>query len=440
MERKLIVAMLAGNCENTIDMCIKSVFDFVDNIIIVYDTSSKDSTKDKLIDWFAKDNKKIIILEREYEHDLNVKSANSDARNYYLNYLIEHYNGQVCLVLDADEVCNEYIKELKEVVIKWDKEILFSPRMIHFIGDFGHIDATVENHIVLNRLFTINDGLYYPAGEHPVLACNKEHITIQSQPTDKFVIYHLGYIPNMNYYKERYLTHKAKSQIHSDNFLQWWFYSHITGQYPKKEIDITTIPKVIKDEFLIDDDYFYFKDRGIEYKHWLDIYYWKTFFDLGRICGTTEDEDIIIIGDGLGVRTLPAKAMGLRVLGTDINKYAVDNCYGDIKDCYIKDDIVNTKIKCGAKLIVVYDVLEHLNYQDLNQALSNINALSNQYILFSIPFIGDLNLESDSTHLIKESKEWWINKLKEHDIKILETPQHFLFKEQLIIGEVQNDK
>jgi len=58
--------------------------------------------------------------------------------------------------------------------------------------------------------------------------------------------------------------------------------------------------------------------------------------------------------------------------------------------------------------------------------------------LFSIPFIGDPNLEKDPTHKIKQTKEWWLNKLKEHGFKIVETPKYFLYWPQIIVAQKEN--
>lgn len=150
-------------------------------------------------------------------------------------------------------------------------------------------------------------------------------------------------------------------------------------------------------------------------------------------------KDIIIIGDGLGVRTFPAKAMDLNVIGTDVSKYAVTNCNSYIKDCFIQDDILNTTIKEKAKLVVIYDVLEHINYEEIDTAIKNLKSISLKHILISVPTIGDPNLEADPTHIIKETKEWWIKKIESHGIKIIPTPEYFNYKEQIIIGEVNDN-
>ena len=275
----LIVAGLAGNCEKFVDMCIKSIEKDADKIIIVYDTTSKDKSYEKLQNWKNKLGDKLIILERVYEHDEEAKNANSDARTFYLDYLKKNFSGCWCLVLDMDEVVDEKFSELKEFLKRLENEnknrILISPQMVHFIGDLCHEDATYPKHHVPNRLFKVDDTLYYTKGEHPVLNSSDKVVGAR---LELFKIYHLGYVINNIYYlKERFKTHLSKSEIHSQEFLRKWYDWHITGSYPKSPIDVNSLPKIIKDEFYID-DYFYFKDRQLEHKHWIAAIHWKEFF------------------------------------------------------------------------------------------------------------------------------------------------------------------
>ena len=56
--------------------------------------------------------------------------------------------------------------------------------------------------------------------------------------------------------------------------------------------------------------------------------------------------------------------------------------------------------------------------------------------LFSIPFRGDPNLDLDKTHIIKETKEWWVKKLSEY-FNIKDAPKDWLFHQQMLIGEAK---
>ena len=82
---------------------------------------------------------------------------------------------------------------------------------------------------------------------------------------------------------------------------------------------------------------------------------------------------------------------------------------------------------------MLLDILEHLTYDSLDEVLKNVCKASKNFI-FSIPFIGDPNLEADETHIIKEDKEWWVKKLSKY-FKVEEVPGNWLFKHQFLIGK-----
>jgi 2-polyprenyl-3-methyl-5-hydroxy-6-metoxy-1,4-benzoquinol methylase len=431
MERQLVVAMLAGNTEKYIDMSIKSFIEDVDGLVIVYDISSKDNTYKKIEEWKKKYPTKITIIKREYEHSYDIKDANSRARTVYLNYLKDNYMGHWALVLDADEVVSDNFKDIIRTGIKnieFAGIEVVSPKMIHFIQDLAHEDSTLEQHYVPCRLFKISEDCYYTIGEHPVLSLKYETTNQKYIAWSGFTIYHLSYIPGINYYKDRYLNHLNKSEMHTKEYLQNWYYSHITGAYPKREIDITTIPKVIKDEYLIDSDYFYFKNRSqIEMKHFALVKQWWDYF---------KPKEVLDVGCGFGHYAY-VWSWFTDVSMCDISKYAIDNTpYIGIKKCVLDISDDNLIDKNKYELVTVIDILEHLEYNKLDTALDNIKKLSKKHILFSIPFIGNPNLENDKTHIIKETREWWVRKLEDHGLNILDTPSSFLFKDQIIIGEV----
>lgn len=252
---KLIACYLMGNAEHFVDLTLNSVAHTVDSIIIIYDTSSKDKTKEKLNGWKSKLGDKLVILEREYEHNYNVKNANSNARNFYLDYLKENHLGDYCLVLDADEAPDDNIIGLKGFVESLDnnKEYIFSIKMIHFISNLGNEDASQADHYVPHRLFKINKDLYYPAGEHPVLTTENKHTLFGR--IDILRIYHLAYCREMFYIKDRYLNHLNKSEIHSADFLKEWYHAHLLGFYPTRRLSVISLPEVIKKEFMIDEQW-----------------------------------------------------------------------------------------------------------------------------------------------------------------------------------------
>ena len=248
---------MGQNCEKYIGMCLESVKNA--DAIVYCDGGSTDYTipfvKSKYED-------KVITIFNEYSQE--DKEMNGKQRNFYLEYVKEHYPGWWCLALDADEVVDD-LEQIKKWVDKYndigDLYPCVSVKMRHFIGDLGHEDTTVKEHMVLHRLFKVTKDLYYPLGENPVLQCkDKESRKYECRDT---TIWHLAYIPNMWEIKARYDNHVKKSEMHTPEFLKKWYYAHLFGKYPKQEIQLTDIPQTILDTFGIDKDEFYFMNRGM---------------------------------------------------------------------------------------------------------------------------------------------------------------------------------
>ena len=103
-------------------------------------------------------------------------------------------------------------------------------------------------------------------------------------------------------------------------------------------------------------------------------------------------------------------------------------------------DIVDYDVKEPSSFVLAFDVLEHLNYKDLDKAINNLVKSTNKHILISVPVLGDPNLEADPTHIIKEDKEWWIKQFTDKRLKLIPTPEHFQFKEQIMIFEMEDKK
>ena len=416
--KKLNVVIMGQDCHKFIGMCLESVKDA--NQIIYCDGGSSDGTLGYLTkikgDW----TEKIRIIRNPYNQE--DPKMNGKQRNFYLNTLKKHHMNEWCLVLDADEIVEDFSK-LQDFVntIKPEAEdILCSPKMRHLIGDFGHEDSTVPTHFVLHRLFKVREDLFYPELEHSVLN-GKEVRSANIQPT---TIWHLAYTPNMWDIKKRYDNHLAKSNMHTPEFLNQWYKAHLFGTYPTSQINPVELPSQLLDEFGIDKDELYFENRGLEVKHFIDASHWKEFFKC---------KNAIELGCGLGPRVYAMNTAGIDAAGIELSKYAVSK---KMHPHIIQGDILDNPKMGNYDLSIAYDILEHLNYKDLSKAIDNLIHYSKKHILVSVPVIGDPNLEADPTHIIKEDREWWVNRFEEKNCKLIETPEHFLFKEQLLIFEV----
>ena len=411
---KLIVCIMGQNCERFLPMCLDSVK--TADAIIYCDGGSTDNSITLAYDKGAE-----IIMNEYDQKDIGM---NGKQRNYYLQYLKDNYMGEWVLCLDADEIVED-LNKVREVIHSPVKADIIDLGMRHLIGDLAHEDFTVHAHYVLHRLFKISDDLYYPEVEHPVLQSTVEKETIATQYG---MIWHLAYIPAMWEIKKRYDNHMKKSNIHTPQFLKSWYYAHLFGKYPKKEFDPIELPQQVFDAFGIEKDEIYFANRGLEHKHWIDAVHWRDFF---------KPKEAIEFGCGRGPRVYALNNIGVPTKGIEISKWAVDNSF--IPNSILKGDVTENYLEDPFDLVIAYDLLEHIEEHQLDYAINNLIRNSNKYILISVPVIGDPNLMNDKTHKIFQEKSWWVKQFTKKGLKQIEVPQHFQYRDQLMIFEVKNE-
>ena len=430
---------MGQNCERFIEMCLESVKDAYE---IVYCSGGKtednggvsnDTGLEKIFLFGTNPNKRSIkVIVNEYnQEDLGM---NGKQRNFYLNYLKENYPNDWALCLDADEVVED-LSKIKQLIQEAEPG-LYSVKMRHLIGDLAHEDSLQETHWVLNRLFKISEAVSYPEVEHPVLQGKGTEWMLEGkeeQKTDKqtklfrtnvTTIWHLAYIPNMWEIKKRYENHLKKSNIHTPQFLKQWYHSHLFGTYPRKQFNPAELPKVILDKFNVNKDELYFANRGIDMKHPLMVKQWYEYF---------KPESVLDLGCGRGPYTYFWNWFVNDIKGIDISEWAVNNSF--IPDKISVGDITDELMFTSEwDLITAIDVLEHLDNEQLDKALKNMSKVGKKF-LFSIPFIGDPNLELDNTHKQFRTKEEWSKLIESYRIKLEEVPSNWLFKEQILMGE-----
>lgn len=242
MEKKLVVCIMGQNCEKFIGMCLDSVK--TADAIVYCDGGSTDGTLDYIKNQGLQYLFKIKIIENEYNQE--DKGMNGKQRNFYLNYLKEHYKDDWCLCLDADEVLEDYgIQKLKSIIIqlKDDPITIFSPRIHHFIGDLGHEDCTRDIHYVPNRFFKITDDLSYTEVEHSVLQGSIYQGTVDIH------IWHLRECQGIFETNRKYNWNRKKSNMHSKTQLKQWQRDMLFGNYPRKRVHYDQIPTPIKHRF-----------------------------------------------------------------------------------------------------------------------------------------------------------------------------------------------
>lgn len=414
MVEKLVVVIMGQNCQRFIGMCLESVKDA--DVIVYCDGGSTDNTL-QIVDTELSGNNLNSIIENTYNK--KDKQMNAKQRNFYLNYIKENYPNDWCLCLDADEVVHD-LRGIKDF-IQVAKPGLYAPKMRHLMDYLNYEDALTPDHWAMNRLFKISEVRDYPLGEHPVL---QPKVDQPMTGTDCTTIWHLGYISGVFDFKKKYQNHLEKSEMHTKEYLDRWYFNHIFNLFPKKQFNPLELPDIILDEFLMDRDKLYFQGReNFEVKHYQDAINWKEFFN---------PASCLIFGCAMGQRVYTLNKLGVDTYGIELSEYAVEQ---RLHKNVIQGDIVSTVTEEKRDLVVAYDVLEHLKYEDLDKAIDNMIKSSSRYILISVPVLGNPALEYDPTHLIKESEEWWIKRFTKKGLKLIKTPDHFVYKEQVYIFE-----
>lgn len=417
---KLVTVIMGQNATKFLPMCLESVKD--SDAIVYCDGGSDEKFIDDLYCKYGFNDGSIepkikyagiTLIQNKYDQE--DPAMNGKQRNFYLNYLKEVYPDYWCLAIDADEVVEDLMYIIK--YIQTAKSGLYNIHMRHFHNDLGHEDATAEKHWVLNRLFKVSEAGGYDLVEHPVLVgLNKENYF----QTDCTTIWHLAHINHCFNIKGRYEKNLKHSNMHSKEFLDQWKDAHMFGTYPNKLVDPTDIPDIILKNFHIDKDKYYFMNRGIDMKHPIMVQQWNEYF---------KPKSVLDLGCGRGCYLYFWRWFVPYCLGLEISEWAIKNRFADTIE---KADISNV-IFPEKDLITAIDVLEHLNDEELNNVLNGMEEKGNKFI-FSIPFIGDPNLINDKTHKQFKTKEEWIKLIESKGIKIEPTPEHWLFKDQILIG------
>ena len=128
---------MGQDVEKFLPMCLESVKDA--DAIVFLDGGSIDKTKE-----IAKKEAHHFIYNDYIQLD---KMMNGKQRNIYLEYVKERYSGWWCLVLDPDEIVEDFSK-IKDFIKTNPKEFLYNVKMRHLIGDLGHEDVSQPAHFV----------------------------------------------------------------------------------------------------------------------------------------------------------------------------------------------------------------------------------------------------------------------------------------------------
>ena len=172
----------------------------------------------------------------------------------------------------------------------------------------------------------------------------------------------------------------------------------------------------------------YFKNRGMNQWHYMQSNIWMDYFN---------PKKVLDVGCGLGNLVKAFNYFGVDSYGCDISVFAVDNAHMEIREKVKVGDVRKIPyLDNFADLVVCYDVLEHLNEDEVDSALNELKRVSSKWVLCSICFLNDPNFPLDPTHKLCKSRNWWEHQFELRNMKVHKVPNNFLFNQQLVIAEV----
>lgn len=149
---------------------------------------------------------------------------------------------------------------------------------------------------------------------------------------------------------------------------------------------------------------------------WQETRTLETVSEIIRKCKIERKDSILDFGCAKGYLVKAFHWLGYtKTFGTDISEYATKNSDKEIKDYIFKTDQLNYYKKFN--VIICKDVAEHINYKDIDSFLKVINKFTKDKLVLIIPLGNGNNyniprFNLDTTHKIKENKEWWLKKVK----------------------------
>lgn len=229
-------------------LSIKSYL-FADNIIII-DGSKTPKIEEDVKNKFPEHINKFKVIHSPYPHkDLG---ADGKQRNIYMNFIKEHCEGWLAIIVDSDEVLAD---DAKEQLDRIESEMeatgsnVYNPKMEHFINDFNKADATHPFHYCPFRIFIVSKYLSYTEVEHVSLqTCNDYVLNVLQDHTHPVLYYHYGYTKGRETIIKKFRKHMLKSNIHTPEFLTMWKNAHLFGTYPVKTF-LGQHPKPVRDYF-----------------------------------------------------------------------------------------------------------------------------------------------------------------------------------------------
>lgn len=166
-------------------------------------------------------------------------------------------------------------------------------------------------------------------------------------------------------------------------------------------------------------DYDYY-ERGIETKksgytnfRWMPELTVPMCETIIKTLNITDRDNVLDFGCAKGYIVKALRQLGIKAWGVDVSEYAITNSDPDVRPYLYLEEY---KLQGGREYdwIISKDVFEHIPYEVIDSVLVKLYATCEK--LFCVIPLGDSKkynipeYENDTTHIIRESSDWWCDK------------------------------
>jgi len=139
---------------------------------------------------------------------------------------------------------------------------------------------------------------------------------------------------------------------------------------------------------------------------------------IAKYLGLSSDDTVLDYGCAKGYVVKSLRILGIKAFGCDISKYAIESVDADVKEyCYLLQDAI-FEVNRKYDWLLTKDVLEHMSESDIDKLLDqSIGKVRNMFHVIPLGEDGKFvvpEYHDDPSHIQIQSREWWIEKFKEH--------------------------
>lgn len=172
----------------------------------------------------------------------------------------------------------------------------------------------------------------------------------------------------------------------------------------------------------------YFKNRGIEFKHYALVCEWLSYLQSQN--KKLSDLEVYDYGCGRGPFVHALRYFNVSATGYDINNTAINNTIGLAKGC-------TSTIPSSTEFDVVLciDVLEHVKPEEEESVTKHLHAAlkTGGTLIISVCDVTLKNVYRDETHINLRTRNYWRSVFTKLGLNEVEVPRDWSYRDQMFL-------